>query len=225
MVAQFALASEAGERARRPEPSKTVGVLALQGDFREHVEVLGRLGAVAREVRSPADLDGCGALVMPGGESTTMSLLLESSGLLGPLGERLRAGLPVLGTCAGMIILASDVIDGRPGQHHFGAIDISVRRNAFGRQRDSFETDLDVVGLDRPLHAVFIRAPIVERAGPGVQVLASVATAAGPKPVVCRQGPVLVSSFHPELVGDVRLHQLFLQGVPVGTGNEPTGEN
>jgi 5'-phosphate synthase pdxT subunit len=154
-----------------------------------------------------------------------MSLLLESSGLLGPLAERLALGMPAFGTCAGMILLATDVLDGRADQHHFGVIDISVRRNAFGRQRDSFEANLDVAGLDSPLHAVFVRAPVVERAGPKVEVLATVtvdgaiaadASAAGArvhKPVVCRQGPVLVTSFHPELAGDTRLHELFLRSL------------
>ena len=141
-----------------------------------------------------------------------MSLLLESSGLLEPVRERLALGMPALGTCAGMIMLAGEVVDGRADQHYFGAIDISVRRNAFGRQRDSFEADLEVTGLAKPLHAVFIRAPVVERVGAGVEVLATVRMADGQvKAVVCRQGPVLVSSFHPELVGDPRLHELFLQ--------------
>ncbi|MGH9104949.1 MAG: pyridoxal 5'-phosphate synthase glutaminase subunit PdxT [Acidimicrobiales bacterium] len=188
-----------------------VGVLALQGDFREHVEVFARLGARAVEVRGPRDLEGVGSLVVPGGESTTISLLLESSGLLEPVGSRLAQGMPVLGTCAGMIVLAREVLDGRPGQHCFGAIDISVRRNAFGRQRDSFEADLDVSGLLSPMHAVFIRAPVVERVGHDVEVLATVATPTGRRPVVCRQGQVLVSSFHPELVGETRLHELFLE--------------
>jgi 5'-phosphate synthase pdxT subunit len=192
-----------------------VGVLALQGDFREHLRLLASLGASACEVRAPAELDQVSALVLPGGESTTMSLLLESSGLLEPLRERLAQGMPALGTCAGMILLAAEVVDGRADQHCFGAIDISVRRNAFGRQRDSFEADLDVVGLALPLHAVFIRAPVVERVGADVEVLATVRMTDGQdKPVVCRQGPVLVSSFHPELVGDPRLHQLFLQTQP-----------
>jgi pyridoxal 5'-phosphate synthase pdxT subunit len=190
---------------------KRVGVLALQGDFREHVELLRYLGAEAFEVRGPAELERAQALVLPGGESTTVSLLLESSGLLGPLQERLAAGLPALGTCAGMILLATEILDGRPGQHHFGVVDISVRRNAFGRQRDSFEADLDIDGLDQPLHAVFVRAPLVERAGPGVEVLASVSINGEEKPVVCRQGRVLVTSFHPELASDPRLHELFLR--------------
>jgi 5'-phosphate synthase pdxT subunit len=192
-----------------------VGVLALQGDFREHLRLLGSLGAEGREVRLPADLQEVSSLIVPGGESTTMSLLLESSGLLEPLGQRLAEGMPALGTCAGMILLAGEIVDGRADQHCLGAVDISVRRNAFGRQRDSFEADLDVEGLALPLHAVFIRAPVVERVGAGVEVLATVRMSDGhEKPVVCRQGPVLVSSFHPELVGDPRLHELFLQTQP-----------
>jgi pyridoxal 5'-phosphate synthase pdxT subunit len=213
-------------------PPERVGVLALQGDFREHIELLGGLGVDAFEVRGPAELARARALVLPGGESTTMSVLLESSGLLEPLGERLAAGMPALGTCAGMILLAKEVIDGRADQHHFGVIDISVRRNAFGRQRDSFEADLDVVGLDAPLHAVFVRAPVVERAGPEVEVLAAVnmdgpagdGPRLGHKPVVCRQGPVLVTSFHPELAADPRLHELFLETLRNGDETS-TGKN
>ena len=192
-----------------------VGVLALQGDFLEHLRLLGSLGAEGREVRVPADLADVSSLIVPGGESTTMSLLLGTSGLLEPMRRRLAEGMPALGTCAGMILLAAEIVDGRPDQHCFGAIDISVRRNAFGRQRDSFEADLDVDGLVLPLHAVFIRAPVVERVGPDVEVLATVRMGDGQeKPVVCRQGPVLVSSFHPELVGDARLHELFLETQP-----------
>ena len=199
-----------------------VGVLALQGDFREHLELLAGLGVPAVPVRVPDDLKGVSSLVFPGGESTTMSLLLESSGLLAPIGERLARGMPALGTCAGMILLAKGVLDGRDDQHYFGAIDISVRRNAFGRQRDSFEADLSVSGLDAPLRAVFIRAPVVERTGPAVEVLASVAVAGGgEKPVVCRQGGVLVSSFHPELVGETRLHELFLRYQRSATEKDP----
>jgi pyridoxal 5'-phosphate synthase pdxT subunit len=193
-------------------PPERVGVVALQGDFREHVELLRGLGAEAFEVRGPAELGRAEALVLPGGESTTISLLLESSGLLEPLRERLAAGMPTLGTCAGMILLAREILDGRPDQHCFRAIDISVRRNAFGRQRESFETDLEIAGLSAPLHAVFVRAPVVIRTGPEVEVLATVTMDGGARrPVVCRQGPVLVSSFHPELAGDPRLHELFLQ--------------
>lgn len=171
------------------------------------------------EVRVPSDLDGVSSIVIPGGESTTISLLLQSSGLLAPLQARLGAGMPALGTCAGMILLASEVLDGRPDQICLGAIDISVRRNAFGRQRESFEADLDLssAGITAPLHAVFIRAPVVERTGPDVEVLATVKMPDGEKPVVCRQGPVLVSSFHPELVGEPRLHELFLEFDPSTT--------
>ena len=149
-----------------------VGVLALQGAFAAHARVLAELGAHPVEVRTPADLARVEALVMPGGESTTMSMLLESSGLFDPLAARLDDGLPVFGTCAGLILLATEVLDGRDDQRCFGVLDVAVRRNAYGRQVDSFEADLDVVGLDRPFHAVFIRAPGVERAGPAVEVLA-----------------------------------------------------
>jgi 5'-phosphate synthase pdxT subunit len=199
-------------------------VLSLQGDVREHVRALAELGVAPVEVRVPADLGSVDALVFPGGESTTMSLLLESSGLLPPLRDRLDQGMPVFGTCAGMILLASDIVDGRPDQTRLGAIDIGVRRNAFGRQVDSFETDLLVDGLDRPLHAVFIRAPVVERVGPRVEVLARVPGADGcSRPVVCRQGPVLVAAFHPELAGDVRLHQLFLESARSSRDTVPCG--
>ena len=194
----------------------TVGVLALQGDVREHASTLGSLGAAVRLVREPGDLDGLSGIVLPGGESTTLSLLLETSGLFAPLAGALGDGLPAFGTCAGMILLATEVLDGRPDQRRFDIIDLTIRRNGFGRQRASFECDLDVpaVGAD-PVHAVFIRAPVVEWAGPGVEVLATLPadpTGAVPgQPVLCRQGPVLVSSFHPELTGDRRLHQLFVE--------------
>ena len=187
----------------------TVGVLALQGASGLHLEVLTRLGVAAREVLTTAELDAVDALVIPGGESTTMSRLLEVNQLFDPLRERLDSGMPALGTCAGMILLASAILDGRPDQRPLGAIDIDVRRNAFGRQIDSFEADLPVVGLDSPLHAVFIRAPLVERVGDAVEVLATVED----RPVCCRQGPVMVSSFHPELSDDHRLHELFLATV------------
>ncbi|MDQ6614086.1 MAG: pyridoxal 5'-phosphate synthase glutaminase subunit PdxT [Actinomycetota bacterium] len=187
-----------------------IGVLALQGDVREHVSVLAELGAHAVEVRQPEDLAGIDGIVIPGGESTTMALLLDSAEIRPPLADRLDAGMPAFGTCAGMILLAREVLDGRPGQSGFGIIDISVRRNAFGRQVDSFEAGIDIPELGpEPVHGVFIRAPIVERAGEGVEVLARV----GGRPVACRQGPVLVTSFHPELSGDLRLHDLFLKGV------------
>jgi pyridoxal 5'-phosphate synthase pdxT subunit len=140
-----------------------------------------------------------------------MSLLMESSELVDPLGARLRQGMPAFGTCAGMILLSSEIVDGRPDQLRFAAIDIGVRRNAFGRQVDSFETDLELVGTDTPLHAVFIRAPVVEWVGPDVEVLATVRGRDGQeRPVVCRQGSVLVAAFHPELSGDLRLHEEFL---------------
>jgi 5'-phosphate synthase pdxT subunit len=191
--------------------SAQVGILALQGDVREHARSIAELGSTPVEVRTPGDLEAVDALILPGGESTTMSLLLDSSGLLEPIRERLQDGMPAFGTCAGMILLATEVVDGRIDQHRLGAIDIGVRRNAFGRQVDSFETELDVKGFDSPLHAVFIRAPIVEWVGPDVEVLATVTGKAGQeRPVVCRQGPVLVAAFHPELSGDLRLHQEFL---------------
>jgi 5'-phosphate synthase pdxT subunit len=190
-----------------------VGILALQGAVDEHVEAFRALGVESRPVRTPAGLEAVDMLVLPGGESTTMSLLLDSSGLIEPLRARLDAGMPAFGTCAGMILLAEEIRDGRADQHRLGAIDITVRRNAFGRQIQSFETDLDVEGLDRPFHAVFIRAPVVERVGDGVEVLAEVEGADGrARAVLCRRGPVLVAAFHPELSGDARLHELFLEG-------------
>jgi 5'-phosphate synthase pdxT subunit len=195
----------------------TVGVLALQGDVREHVEALAELGEAVRTVRGGDDLAGLAGLIIPGGESTTLSMLLESSGLFDPLDEAIREGLPVFGTCAGMILLAGRVLDGRDDQRGFGAIDLTIRRNGYGSQAASFECDLDVPELgEGPVHAVFIRAPVVEQAGPGVEVLATLAQApqdgrpAPHRPVVCRQGRVLVASFHPELTGDRRLHQLFV---------------
>jgi 5'-phosphate synthase pdxT subunit len=199
----------------------TLGVLALQGDVREHVAALESLGVLVRTVRHREDLDGLRGLVIPGGESTTLSMLLESSGLFDPLAAQLEQGLPVFGTCAGMILLAASVLDGRRDQRRFGVIDLTIRRNGYGRQRASFECDLAVSGIGGdPVHAVFIRAPVVERAGPGVEVLATLPpTPSGGRgdgarpgqPVVCRQGSVLTTSFHPELTGDRRLHQLFVE--------------
>ena len=187
-----------------------VGLLALQGAVGLHADAFRSLGAEPVLVRTPEHLAGVDALVIPGGESTTISMLLASSGLAGPVAERLAEGMPAFGTCAGMILLAAEVLDGRPDQRSYGAIDVAVRRNAFGRQVDSFETDLDVAGLDGgPFHAVFIRAPVVERTGPGVDVLASV----DGRPVLARQGPVFVSAFHPELTPDLRLHERFLEEV------------
>lgn len=164
-------------------------------------------------MRTAAQLDDVDALVIPGGESTTISMLLERTGLFDPLATRLAAGMPALGTCAGMILLASTVLDGRPDQRSFGAIDVTVRRNAFGRQIDSFEIDLTVAGTGQPhdpvVHAVFIRAPVVTAVGPGVEVLASL----GDQPVACRQGPVLVTAFHPELSTDTTLHRIFVDSI------------
>jgi len=197
------------EAKRRPVPTIQVGVLALQGAFRAHEEALRTLGIGSRQVRTPAQLAEVDALVMPGGESTTMSKLLESSGLFDPLAERIGDGMPVFGTCAGMILLATSVLDGRPDQRSFGAIDIAVRRNGYGRQIDSFETDIDVAGLDQPFHAVFIRAPKVESVGDGVEILA----AHDGVPVVARHDNVFVASFHPELTGDARLHAEFIRSI------------
>ncbi|HXW34553.1 MAG TPA: pyridoxal 5'-phosphate synthase glutaminase subunit PdxT [Acidimicrobiales bacterium] len=213
---------------KRPRyPQVKVGILALQGDVREHQRALSESGADPREIRRPGDLVGIDGIVLPGGESTTMSMLLQSSGLADPLGKELDAGLPVLGTCAGMILLAKQVIDGRPDQITFGAIDLAVRRNGYGRQAHSFESDVEVRGVEGPpLHAVFIRAPVVESYGSEVEVLATIdvpsdqtpigvgvevgAGAEKSNPIVCRQGQVLVCAFHPELTRDLRIHELFL---------------
>ncbi len=189
-----------------------VGVLALQGDTREHLAALAAAGARASTVRRRSELDAVDALVIPGGESTTMSLLLREFDLLEPLRDRLAAGMPAYGSCAGMILLASEILDaGAPGRqaNALGAIDMTVRRNAFGRQVDSFEADIDVEGLDGPAHAVFIRAPWVERIGPEVQVLAR----AGEHIVAVRQGVALATAFHPEVTGDRRVHKLFVDMV------------
>ncbi|ORV15383.1 pyridoxal 5'-phosphate synthase glutaminase subunit PdxT [Mycobacterium celatum] len=186
-----------------------VGVLALQGDTREHIAALHEAGASAVPVRRRDELDAVDALVIPGGESTTMSHLLRDLDLLEPLRKRLADGLPAYGACAGMILLASEILDaGSAGREALplGGIDMTVRRNAFGRQVDSFEGDLEFFGLDDPVHAVFIRAPWVERCGPDVQVLAR---AAG-HVVAVRQGPVLATAFHPEMTGDRRIHRLFV---------------
>ena len=195
-----------------------VGVLALQGDVREHQRILTDLGAQAPRVRTPEELAGVDALVLPGGESTTMSRLAGVLGMLEPLRAAIAAGLPVYGSCAGMILLAGRLLDAPADQQTFGGLDVTVRRNAFGRQVDSFETDLRVAELGPPLmRAVFIRAPWVEDAGPDVQVLARVE--GGPadgRIVAVRQGRVLATSFHPELTGDTRMHQHFLALVRAG---------
>ncbi|MEP6561679.1 MAG: pyridoxal 5'-phosphate synthase glutaminase subunit PdxT [Nakamurella sp.] len=184
-----------------------IGVLALQGDVREHLVALAGLGVTARPIRRATELDDVDGIVIPGGESTTICRLLDVFELREPLTRRLRDGLPAFGSCAGMIVLADQILDGRADQRPLGAIDITVRRNAFGRQVDSFEADLDVAGLSAgAVRGVFIRAPWVERAGPDVTVLARV----GEHPVAVRQGKVLATSFHPEVSGDDRLHALFL---------------
>jgi len=186
-----------------------IGVLSLQGAFRLHAEVLDALDVEPVDVRTPEALAGIDAIIVPGGESTTMSMLLDSSGVRAPLAAALADGMPAFGTCAGMIVLARGVLDGRADQRSLDAIDIDVRRNAFGRQKDSFEAMLDVEGLDEPFPAVFIRAPFVERVGDGVRVEAEV----GGHPVLCRAGKVTVCSFHPELSHDLRLHRQFLEGI------------
>ena len=187
----------------------TVGVLALQGAFEVHQRRLHELGVRAPLIRTPRELATVDALILPGGESTTMSRLLTTSGLFDDLQERLDDGMAVFGTCAGMILCATEVLDARPDQRGFGIIDITVRRNGYGRQLDSFESELDVAGVDGPFHAVFIRAPLVERVGAEVEVLAC----HDGVPVLVRSGSCTVAAFHPELTDDSRLHQLFLESI------------
>lgn len=184
-----------------------VGILALQGAFAVHEIRLRELGIASRLVRTPEQLEGVDALVMPGGESTTMSHLLRTSGLHDPLGRALEGGLAVFGTCAGMIMCATQVLDGREDQRSFGRLPVAVRRNGYGRQLASFEADLDVDGLDAPFRAVFIRAPVVESVGDGVEVLARHEGV----PVLLRHGTCTVASFHPELTDDGRLHEMFVR--------------
>lgn len=188
-----------------------VGIVAVQGAVQNHADAFARLDVETVLVKQPHQLAEVDALVLPGGESTTMSMLLEKSELFEPLAKLLDDGMPALGTCAGMILLATDVLDGRADQRNFGAIDMSVRRNAWGRQVDSFETDLPIDGFDGDFHAVFIRAPRVERVGDDVEVLAAI----DDEPVLCRSGSIVVASFHPELSSDLRIHQLFLEGVGI----------
>ncbi len=183
----------------------TIGVLALQGDVREHLAAVTELGERALPVRRLSEIDEIDALIIPGGESTTMCRLLDIFELRTALTARLRAGLPAYGSCAGMILLATTILDGRPDQRPLGALDITVRRNAFGRQVDSFEGEIDVDGIEGAVPGVFIRAPWVESVGAGVEVLA---VAAG-HPVAVRQGAVLATAFHPEISGDLRVHRLF----------------
>ncbi|MDQ3763291.1 MAG: pyridoxal 5'-phosphate synthase glutaminase subunit PdxT [Actinomycetota bacterium] len=201
------------------EKGPVVGVLALQGDVREHQQALGECGLHSVLVRRPVELAQADALVLPGGESTTMSRLLVAFDLMQPLRARLAEGMPAYGACAGMILLAREILDGRPDQRQLAALDAVVRRNAFGRQVDSFEVDLDFTGVPGgPVRAVFIRAPWVEQAGSGVEVLARVpdvpaAGSAAGRIVAIRQGCVLATAFHPELTGDRRVHQLFCEMV------------
>jgi 5'-phosphate synthase pdxT subunit len=186
------------------------GVLALQGAFREHREALDALGVASAEVRTPEQFAGVDALILPGGESTTVGRLLRTSGLLEPLRARLHDGMPTFGTCAGLILLAREVLDGRSDQPSLDALDITVRRNAYGTQAESFETDLEVSGLaGGAFHGVFIRAPVVETVGTAVDVLATHAD----RPVLLRQGTIWASTFHPELSGDLRVHERVLHEV------------
>ena len=210
-----------------------IGVLALQGDFREHLHAVEAAGATGIGVRRPAELDSLDGLIIPGGESTTIDKLSRAFGLRDPLRKRILDGLPVYGSCAGMILLAEEITDpakdlaGNP-QQTFGGLDITVRRNAFGRQRESFETDVDFKGLDfsatesgvAPVHAVFIRGPWVERVGDGVEVLATVEPSKASHPgalagtariVAVRSGKLLATSFHPEVTGEKRVHELFIR--------------
>ncbi len=219
-------ARAAGRVTAVPAPRSTpvIGVLALQGDVREHLRALTASGAAAHPVRRPAELDEVDALVIPGGESTTMSNLAVAFGLLDPIIERIAAGMPAYGSCAGMIMLANEVLDGRPDQRSFGGLDITVRRNAFGRQVDSFEAPVELDGVaGEPFHAVFIRAPWVERVGPGVAVLGRVS--AGPaagRIVAVRANNLLATAFHPEIAGDLRVHRLFVDVVRSACHADPT---
>ena len=213
-----------GQQRDAAEGPVRVGVLALQGAFIEHEEILARIGAEPVQVRLPHDLEGLDGLIIPGGESTTIGQVAERWGLLEPIRAFARSGHPLWGTCAGMILLANEVVDGVPGQPVLGVMDIAVRRNAFGRQVDSFEADLEVTALGEPFfHAVFIRAPMIERVGQGVEVLARLEP--GPSPpgklgagksegdgvVAVRQGNLLATAFHPELTDDYRFHRYFLE--------------
>ncbi len=187
----------------------TIGVFALQGDVREHLDILQSLGVHGLKVRRPSELERCDGLIIPGGESSTMAKLARTFDLFEPLRQRIRDGMPTFGTCAGMIMLADRIVDGMHDQETLGGLDATVRRNAFGRQVDSFEEDVRFTGLRDPVHAVFIRAPAIVEIGAGVEVLAS---AAG-RIVAVRQGHVLATSFHPEVGGGTRIHELFLSGV------------
>jgi 5'-phosphate synthase pdxT subunit len=203
-----------------------VGVLALQGDVREHLHALAEADVIARRVRSVEDLDGVDALVIPGGESTTISKLAIEFGIFEPLAGRIAAGMPAYGSCAGMIMLAAAVLDGRPDQRSFGGIDMVVRRNAFGRQVDSFEGSVELDGIaGGAFHAVFIRAPWVERVGDGVEVIGRLGEAApsvsAGRIIAVRQRNVLATAFHPELTGDLRVHRYFVGMVRAAKSGVP----
>ena len=196
-------------RVSQSKSTRVVGVLALQGAFNSHTKVLDSIGVSTQEIRTPQDLVSVDALVMPGGESTTMSQLLESYELFEPIKKLIREGLPVFGTCAGMILLANKIIDGRDDQLSFGAIDIEVQRNAYGRQIDSFEADINVKSFVSSFHAVFIRAPRIVKADGAVEILAEF----GDDIVLAKQKNVLVASFHPELSPDKRIHEMFVKEI------------
>lgn len=183
-----------------------IGVLGLQGDVAEHVTALDAAGATPVVVKRVDELGSVDGLVIPGGESTTIGKLLVRFGLLDPLRRRVRAGMPVLGTCAGLILMAADVVGAEDAPHRLGVLDVSVRRNAYGRQVDSFEADIDVAGFDRPVRVAFIRAPAIERIGDGVEVLA----AWEDRPVLVRQNHMVASSFHPEITGETAIHRAFV---------------
>ncbi|MEY4980912.1 MAG: hypothetical protein RL174_250 [Actinomycetota bacterium] len=187
-----------------------VGVLALQGDFREHQSTLSSLGVESIQVRTLPELLKCDGLIIPGGESTVIQKLAVAFGLFDPLASAISSGLPTFGTCAGLIMLADEIIDGIADQKGFGGLDIAVRRNAFGNQLDSFEADLRFKGIDTPVHAAFIRAPIVERVGSGVEVLSQLPDG---RVVAVRQGNLMGISFHPEVTGENRIHQLFVESI------------
>ncbi len=184
-----------------------VGVLALQGDVREHLRALEDAGAATTAVKRAEQLDQVDALVLPGGESTTIGKLLDRYDLLQPLRDRVSNGMPLYGTCAGAILMAKDIVGGQDAPHRLALMDIAVERNAYGRQVESFEADLVVAGLDEPFRGVFIRAPVIQSAGEGVEVLASV----DDRPVLVRQGHLLASTFHPEMTPDARVHHMFVQ--------------
>jgi 5'-phosphate synthase pdxT subunit len=201
--------------------SPSIGVLDLQGDVREHLAALADVGGVGRRVKRPSDLEGLDGLILPGGESTTLSMLLSSTGLYDLIAARMASGWPVFGTCAGLILLAREVLDGRSDQRHFGVLDAVVRRNGYGRQAQSFQADLVFGSGEGPLlPAVFIRAPLVVSAGPEVEVLAALDDA----PVLMRQGHLLASAFHPELTPDRRVHRFFAEMCDVdGGGGDGVG--